>query len=85
MHKPPKIPMPQPPLSLDSPPSSDSREDEEYETEVDDSEAVSSLTRQLAETAVGVREMSRQLGTSTCTMDTKVTLTYGYNFRARSR
>lgn len=59
--EPPKLPMPQPPLSQDSPPSSDSRE-EDYETETDDLEGASSLTRQLAETAVGVREMSKQLG-----------------------
>ena len=33
-----------------------------YETNNDDDEFVGSLTKQLAETAVGVREMSKQLG-----------------------
>ncbi|KAF8588700.1 ATP-NAD kinase [Ramaria rubella] len=52
----PSLPMPQPP-SQESPPSS--VDDEE---EYDDFEGTGSLTRQLAETAVGVREMSKQLG-----------------------
>ncbi|KAF8520385.1 NAD+ kinase [Hysterangium stoloniferum] len=58
--EPPKFPMPQP--SSESPPSSMSSVDEDEETETDEFEGVGSLTMQLAETAVGVREMSKQLG-----------------------
>ncbi|CAE7086341.1 unnamed protein product [Rhizoctonia solani] len=49
------------PLAMPSPPvSGSSSSDLDYEDEED--EYSSSLTRQLAETAVGVREMSKQLG-----------------------
>ncbi|EJD03164.1 ATP-NAD kinase [Fomitiporia mediterranea MF3/22] len=48
----PAMPLPQPPHSPGSSPDSD----------FDDEEEGASLTRQLAETAVGVREMSKQLG-----------------------
>lgn len=40
----------------------------ESEDSQDESDRVRSLTRQLAETAVGVREMSKQLGESTLTL-----------------
>lgn len=57
---PPSLPMPQPASAHVSPPSSlDDQEDDS------DIEGTGSLTRQLAETAVGVREMSKQLGAST--------------------
>ncbi|KDN46418.1 hypothetical protein RSAG8_04362, partial [Rhizoctonia solani AG-8 WAC10335] len=53
-HQPPQSPHPMP-----SPPVSGSSSELDYE---DEEEYSSSLTRQLAETAVGVREMSKQLG-----------------------
>ena len=57
LKRPHTLPTPQP--VQESPPSSlDDEED-------DDPEGTGSLTRQLAETAVGVREMSKQLGMST--------------------
>ncbi|GJJ06295.1 hypothetical protein Clacol_000486 [Clathrus columnatus] len=40
----------------------ESLQEEDFDEETDDFEGTSSLTRQLAETAVGVREMSKQLG-----------------------
>lgn len=59
--------------SSDKPPIDlESVDEEDFEEETDDLEGTSSLTRQLAETAVGVREMSKQLGKSrllqTCTI-----------------
>ncbi|GAA6028151.1 hypothetical protein JCM8097_006885 [Rhodosporidiobolus ruineniae] len=53
-----------PTSSVDAPPSlmsSNAVDDEEYDEDEDDEEA-NSWTRQLAETAVSVREMSKQLG-----------------------
>lgn len=51
--------------SFDKPPTDlESVQEEDFEEETDDFEGTSSLTRQLAETAVGVREMSKQLGKS---------------------
>ncbi|GAA5989551.1 hypothetical protein JCM11641_004594 [Rhodosporidiobolus odoratus] len=47
------------PDSVDAPPSSNALDDEDYD---EDDEEANSWTRQLAETAVSVREMSRQLG-----------------------
>lgn len=44
----------------------------EPEYDEDDEEYSGSLTRQLAETAVGVREMSKQLGASDPILDTDV-------------
>ena len=60
LKQPPTLPMPQPAPVHESPPSS-----LDDEGEGDDLEGTGSLTRQLAETAVGVREMSKQLGMST--------------------
>ncbi|CAE6389690.1 unnamed protein product [Rhizoctonia solani] len=51
---------PQSPHPMPSPPVSGSSSELDYED--DEDEYSSSLTRQLAETAVGVREMSKQLG-----------------------
>lgn len=51
--------------SFDKPPVDlESVDEEDSGEETDDFEGTSSLTRQLAETAVGVREMSKQLGKS---------------------
>ncbi|CAE6474216.1 unnamed protein product [Rhizoctonia solani] len=47
---------------MPSPPVSGSSSDLDYDDEDEEEEYSSSLTRQLAETAVGVREMSKQLG-----------------------
>jgi NAD+ kinase len=60
LKQPPALPMPQPAPAQESPPSS-----VDDEGEGDDLEGTGSLTRQLAETAAGVREMSKQLGMST--------------------
>ncbi|KAF8518745.1 ATP-NAD kinase-like domain-containing protein [Gautieria morchelliformis] len=57
LKQPPMLPMPQPAPAQESPPSSLDDEDEGNTLE-----GTGSLTRQLAETAVGVREMSKQLG-----------------------
>ncbi|CAE6489377.1 unnamed protein product [Rhizoctonia solani] len=60
----PQQPQPHPqlqqPLPMPSPPVSGSSSELDYDD--DEDEYSSSLTRQLAETAVGVREMSKQLG-----------------------
>ena len=56
LKQPPGLPMPQPELVQESPSSSQEDEDDEGLL------GTGSLTRQLAKTAVGVREMSKQLG-----------------------
>ncbi|CAE6448302.1 unnamed protein product [Rhizoctonia solani] len=50
------------PHPMPSPPVSGSSSELDYDDEDEEEEYSSSLTRQLAETAVGVREMSKQLG-----------------------
>lgn len=79
LKQPPTLPMPQPAPAHDSPPSS---LDEE---EGDDLEGTGSLTRQLAETAVGVREMSKQLGIFTLQYQCLMFINRHILYRACSR